>query len=106
VRQTNADLRNYYSEANAAHFHNALPKDIPMRFAKMRAVGTTWVDDKTGEPKEIWITEKLRTLQALTIMVVLHEMQHVEKPSHEGHGWQFDRRMLHIVKQGAFNGLW
>jgi hypothetical protein len=99
-------LLEYYREVNASYFHSRLPKDIPMRFAKMRHVGTTWVDSKTNTPVEIWITEKLRTLQALTIMVVLHEMQHVQKPSFKGHGWQFDRRMLKLAKAGALNGLW
>ena len=104
-RQTNADLRRYYSEANAKYFHNRLPKDIPMRFAKMRDVGTTWIDDD-NVPVEIWVTEKLRTFQAITIMVVLHEMQHVQEPSHIGHGWRFDKRMLKLAKAGAFAGLW
>jgi hypothetical protein len=105
MRQTNGDLRRYYAEANAAYFHNALPKDIPMRFHKMRDVGTTRIDDN-GVPVEIWITEKLRTFQAMTIEVVLHEMLHVEKPLCKGHGWRFDRRMLRLAKQGAFSGLW
>ena len=106
MRQTNAHLRSYYCWANAEYFRNALPKDIPMRFAKMRHVGTTWVDSKTNTPVEIWITEKLRTFQAMTIEVVLHEMLHVEKPLCKGHGWRFDRRMLRLAKQGAFSGLW
>ena len=105
MRQTNADLRSYYRWANAEYFHNALPKDIPMRFAKMRNVGTTWVNGY-NVPVEIWITEKLRAFQAITMMIVLHEMQHVEKPSHMGHGWRFDKRMLRLAKAGAFDGLW
>ena len=106
MRQTNAHLRSYYCWANAEYFRNALPKDIPMRFAKMRAVGTTWVDSKTGKPVEIWVTDKLRKFQAITMMIVLHEMQHVEKPSCMGHGWRFDKRMLRLAKAGAFDGLW
>ena len=105
MRQTNAHLRSYYCWANAEYFRNALPKDIPMRFAKMRAVGKTWVDGN-GVVIEIWVTEKLRRFQAMTMMTVLHEMQHVEKPLFKGHGWQFDRRMLRLAKQGAFDGLW
>ena len=105
MRQTNAHLRSYYHWANAEYFHNRLPKDIPMRFAKMRNVGTTWVDDN-GVVVEIWVTEKLRTSQAITMQVVLHEMLHVEKPLFMGHGWRFDKRMLKLAKAGAFAGLW
>jgi hypothetical protein len=76
-----------------------------MRFAKMRAVGTTWVNGY-NVPVEICITEKLRTFQAMTMMTVLHEMQHVQKPTFKGHGWQFDKRMLRLAKAGAFDGLW
>jgi hypothetical protein len=39
-------------------------------------------------------------------MVVMHEMKHVEKPTFKGHGWRFDKRMLRLAKQGAFNDLW
>jgi len=105
MRQTNAHLRSYYCWANAEYFHNALPKDIPISFHKMRNVGTTWVDGN-GVVLEIWVTEKLRSFQAMTVMTVLHEMQHVQKPAFKGHGWQFDRRMLRLAKQGAFDGLW
>jgi hypothetical protein len=105
MRQTNAHLRSYYCWANAEYFRNALPKDIPMRFAKMRDVGKTWVDGN-GVILEILVTDKLRSFQAMTMQVVLHEMLHVEKPSCMGHGWQFDRRMLRLAKAGAFDGLW
>jgi hypothetical protein len=76
-----------------------------MRFAKMRAVGKTWVDGN-GVILEILVTDKLRRFQAITMQVVLHEMLHVENPSCMGHGWQFDRRMLRLAKAGAFDGLW
>lgn len=107
MRQNNADLRRYYRMANRLYFRNTLPKDMPMRFYKLRkAVGRTLVTRNGKKAVEIRISEKLRTLQAITIMVVMHEMQHVEKPSHEGHGWRFDKRMLRLAKAGAFDGLW
>ena len=38
-------------------------------------------------------------------MTVLHEMLHVEKPEHTGHGWQFDQRMLRLAPGwGTFDG--
>jgi hypothetical protein len=85
-----------------------LPKDIPIRFYNLSAgiVGRTLVTWDGKKAVEVRISEKLRTLQAFTIMVVMHEMKHVEKPSHEGHGWRFDKRMLSLAKAGAFNGLW
>jgi predicted metal-dependent hydrolase len=79
-----------------------------MRFYNLGegTVGRTLVTWNGKKAVEIRISERLRTLQATTIMVVMHEMLHVEKASHEGHGWRFDKRMLRLAKAGAFNGLW
>ena len=104
MRQTNADLKRYYRMANRLYFGNALP-ELPMRFARMyKRTGITWTEG--GEAVSIEVNEVLRGYQAITIMVVLHEMLHVEKPQHKGHGWQFDKRMLRLAKMGAFGGLW
>jgi hypothetical protein len=105
LKQTNADLRRYYRVANAKYFNNALPEGIPMRFAKIRGTGVTrLLNDRI--PILIEINEDLRRCQAITIMTVMHEMLHVEKPSYKGHDWRFDRRMLCLAKQGAFDGCW
>lgn len=106
MRQTNADLRRYYATANRLYFHNKLPKDFPVRFGWLKETGLVRVRHSDQVPVDITINEKLRTFQAITIMVVLHEMLHIEKPHHKGHGWRFDRRMLRLAKAGAFSGLW
>lgn len=105
MRQTNVDLRRYYRVANRLYFDNALPKDMPMRFAKLRCAGVTHVLNGCI-PVEIEINEDLRAFQAVTIQTVLHEMLHVEKPEYRGHGWRFNKRMLRLAKQGAFDSLW
>lgn len=103
MRQTNADLRRYYRFANKRYFNNKLPK-LNLYFSKLRTTGVTRLLCNT--PMYIEINEDLRTFQAITILTVLHEMLHVEKPSHKGHDWRFDRRMLRLAKMGAMDGLW
>jgi hypothetical protein len=105
MRQTNADLKRYYRTANRLYFHNALPKDLPVRFAKLRGLGVTRVLNGSI-PVVMEISGDLRRTSSLTILTVLHEMLHVEKPQHKGHDWRFDKRMLRLAKAGAFDGLW
>ena len=105
MRQSNHDLRRYYRTANRLYFHNKLPKDIPLQFARIKDRGVTLVlNNKVA--LVIKINEDLRSWQAITIMTVLHEMLHVERPELLGHKWQFDRRMLRLAKLGAFDGNW
>lgn len=105
MRQTNADLVRYYRIANHLYFKNALPQGMPLHFAKIKDRGVTLVlNNKVA--MVIKINEDLRPWQAITIMTVLHEMLHVEKPEHTGHGWQFDQRMLRLAQAGAFDGNW
>ena len=107
MRQTNADLRRYYRVANAKYFKNKLPKDIPIRFAKLPhgCLGKTYVCNH-GIPQCIEINNTLRSFESHTIMTMLHEMVHVENPQWKGHGYKFDRRMLRLAKDRAFAGLW
>jgi hypothetical protein len=107
MRQTNADLRHYYRVANKKYFGDKLPKGLPMRFAKLKPGGlgvTHILGNRVAYGIEISV--ELRTNQSFTIMTVLHEMLHVEKPSYKGHGHRFDKRMLRLAKAGAFDGLW
>jgi hypothetical protein len=77
-----------------------------VRFAKLKkcTLGTTWV--RHGKAYKVEISKRIQTSQCITIMTVLHEMLHVEKPAHKGHDWRFDKRMLRLAKAGAFDGLW
>ena len=104
MRQTNADLRRYYRVANRKYFSNALP-ELNLYFSKLHGIsGVTRL--LSNAPVYIEIDEGLRTLQAITIQTVLHEMVHVEHPLWKGHDWRFDRRMLRLAKMGAMDGLW
>jgi hypothetical protein len=107
VKQTDADLRRYYRIANKRYFGNKLPVHFHLQFGKIKGAGVTHV--LNGDtPIAIEINETLRTFQAITILTVLHEMLHVEKPKddHKKNDWRFDRRMLRLAQQGAFDGLW
>ena len=107
MRQSNSDLWRYYDVANAKYFKNKLPKDIPIRFAKLQphVLGKTYVCNH-GIAQGIEISERLRSASAHTIMTMLHEMVHVEHPQWKGHGRHFDGAMLRLAKAGALNGLW
>ena len=107
MRQSNRDLWRYYDVANAKYFKNKLPKDIPIRFAKLQphVLGKTYVCNH-GIPRAIEISEKLKNTSCHTILTMLHEMVHVEHPQWKGHGRHFDAAMLRLAKQGAFSGLW
>jgi hypothetical protein len=103
---TNDDLQWIYKVANHMYFNNALP-DLPVRFARMRALGVTKVEHKKPcTPHYIRINEKLRWSRALCVGTVLHEMCHVERPVFKGHQPWHDRRMLQLAKAGALNGIW
>jgi hypothetical protein len=106
MRQTNRDFRHYYRVANKLYFDNALPDDLPVRFGNLPpgVLGRTWVHG--GVAVDIVISKRLQTLMCPTLMTLLHECLHVEKPKYVGHGWQFDKRMLQLAKLGAFNGTW
>lgn len=107
MRQNNYDLWRYYDVANARYFKNRLPKDIPIRFAKLPhgCLGKTYVCNH-GIAQGIEISERLRSSSAHTIMTMLHECVHVAHPKWKGHGRHFDAAMLGLAKQGAFSGLW
>ena len=108
-QQSNADLRRYYRVANRKYFKGKLP-DIPVRFAKFDPglLGITNVVTFKGKTvaTSIEITEDIRYIQTTTIMTLLHEMTHVEKPQYKGHGWQWERQMMRLARAGAFGGLW
>jgi hypothetical protein len=107
LKQTNADLRRYYRVANELYFGNSLPHGFPIRFAKLKKkyLGRTVVLNNVV-PAYIEISERLRDFETFTVMTVMHEMMHVQKPSWLGHDWRFDERMRSIVNMGAFDGLW
>lgn len=106
MRQTNGDLKRYYRVANRMYFRNALPKDLPIRFANLPPgiLGRTRVYGSAVE--HVLISKRLQTLMCPTLMTLLHEMLHVEKPTRVGHGWRFDKRMLRLAQAGAFDGTW
>ena len=63
MRQSNRDLWRYYDVATAKYFKNKLPKDIPIRFAKLQphVLGKTYVCNH-GIAQGIEISERLRNL--------------------------------------------
>jgi hypothetical protein len=105
-RATNSDLKHIYKYYNKKYFGNKLPKDIKIRFKDISDLGRTLFDTDTKEPKIVEIDSEYRTCAAVGRLTLLHEMVHVENIKKRGHGKWFDKRMLQLAKQGAFNGLW
>ena len=110
MRQSNKDLQRYYHTANELYFDGKLPKKLSVKFSKLRAslLGTTYTfgTKRNRVPVAVKISERLRYMQNVTVMTLLHEMLHVENPVNLGHDWRFDRRMKRLAKLGAFDGLW
>ena len=106
MKQTDADLQRYYNTANRLYFRNALPNDLPIVFDRLRPKVLGSTATRGAIAHGIRISIRLRPFLCLTVMTVLHEMLHVEKPLHCGHDWRFDKRMLRLAKAGAFDGLW
>ena len=107
---TNEALRYMYLTFNKKHFHNALPKDLPVEFSKklvrQRTLGHTAIHRQTFRPLWILISERFRSSRRCSAMTLLHEMVHVEQKERRGHGKHFEKRMLELARQGAFKGIW
>lgn len=105
---TNDDLRWLYLIYNKRYFGNRLPKDMPVKFCKLRkhTYGRTAVAIQTHRPQFIEINNDLRTALLTAQFTLLHEMVHVENPKPTGHGKWFNKRMLRLARAGAFNGKW
>jgi hypothetical protein len=111
MRMSNKYLKKSYDEFNKKYFSNELPKDMVVRFSRLRD------DDKFQEPCGItmfkWdrplyilINKKLRWQSMLADFTLIHEMVHVAHPEINGHGPRFQKQMMRLAKAGAFKTLW
>lgn len=101
---TNVDLQNMYLHFNKRYFGNRLYKGMVVAFEDLgRNLGVARMYRNTA--LYINISKNLRHSNVLVAMTLLHEMVHVEFPTIE-HGPKFNKRMLKLAKQGAFNKWW
>jgi hypothetical protein len=124
----NRYLQNAFRDLNKWYFGNKLDPSINVTFASIRPLGRTknvWVQ-RPVSPKErrenglskealacyyrprIFISDKLKFSSRLAVGTLLHEMVHAEDMRQGcGPNWnRFNRRMLKLAKDGAFNGWW
>jgi hypothetical protein len=124
----NFDLSTAFKEFNKRYFGKSLDSNIEVSFKRMNVLGrtkTVWFQRPVTakERKEnglnktaiacyyiprIWISEEIRFSPRLCIQTLLHEMVHAEDMTRGcGPNWnRFNKRMLKLAKQGAFNGWW
>jgi hypothetical protein len=101
---TNAEVQIMYSEFNKKYFRNRLPKDMVVHFVHLKdqhGITKTY----RGRPMFVWLDWRLRVGTSHTALTLLHEMVHIENPKWE-HGPRFQKRMLKLAKQKAFNPYW
>jgi hypothetical protein len=105
---SNVDLRYAYLTFNRKYFSNKLPKELPIKFSKRLIRQGKLGNTATLCDFPLWIeiSPLIRFSGVLVRMTLLHEMCHVENPHPTGHGKWFNKRMLRLAKDGAFNGYW
>lgn len=133
---TNACLQNHFDYLNKTYFDRGLDRHIRVSFKRIKPLGLTtrvWFQRPTTakERREnnlnkkslccyyiprIYIARDLRKSHRLAIQTLFHEMVHAEmfenriahrKDACSSGRWNaFNRRMLKLAKQGAFNGWW
>jgi hypothetical protein len=100
-----------YKKLNERFFSDRLPQNMVVRF------GNTDSDDANGyfdeEDKEIVIDVRLKSVEKFVIIVLLHEMAHVDLgmqgyvgyPNDGGHGMHFHVKLVQLFQAGAYDNL-
>jgi len=114
-QMSNRYLRRIYDEYNKKYFSGSLPR-LPVRwgdsrtFSRREGKSTLAVTDyESGKPVGIRFAPRMRRYREhqLVRFTCLHEMVHVEQPSHlADHGRNFQERMRELANLKAFDGLW
>jgi hypothetical protein len=125
MKLNNKDLMYVYSLANKRYFKKKLPKNLLVKFAKIKPLGKTRFmhpcsrcnecqrlkvkyakEMKRGWiPIEILIDNKLKSCSTHAIVTLLHEMVHVSIGGGYQHGSRFYKELDRIWKAKAFRGL-
>lgn len=102
-------IKNQYSRLNRAYFHDELPPNLPVKFAKTRDVwaAVTIFGAENGQASEILVDFGLKKYPRYAKMVLIHEMAHVavgtKEKSYHGQLWKTERKRL--IDAGAFTQL-
>lgn len=102
-KPTDKDLKACYLRFNKKFFGGRLPKDLRVRFKKMRKEDLGYTRYFGRTPVVICINPGPYQLVMGTL---LHEMCHVNLPTRVQHGKEFQNEMLRIAKLGAFKDIW
>lgn len=124
----NSYLQRFFNDYNKRYFNKSIDADVKVSFGRISQLGKTikvW-HTRPATAKEIrenklnktaiacyyipriYISEKIRFSPRLAVTTLLHEMVHAENMKLNcGPNWNgFNKRMLKLAKQGAFNGWW
>lgn len=104
-------LRDFYRVYSHMYFGGRLPENAIVCFGSTPR-DSAYVDDRgKGSDRlvEIVLDERLRGMDCICAMQVLHEMAHIDvgaESSRVHHGPKFQKRMLELARAGAFEGIW
>lgn len=105
-------LEHVVALANSRYFRNRL-KNVKIKWKKPKPKETWIARTKSHDGSKKFLIEvdpRIKRLGAYTVMVVFHELVHVEQwdkvTNKTCHGRRFQKRMKQLAAKGAFNGLW
>lgn len=102
-------LASVYAEYNAQYFGDSLPKDTLTCWSEEGSIESVVFYALTlhVRPVQVYFSPKIKHLEAVLRMTMLHEMVHVKLGrSSAEHGKAFQKEMLRLAKRGAFQSLW
>lgn len=117
IAESNPALLFEYYRFNTMYFSGQLPVEhITIRWDKnisKSEMAGTWITHYEDEPEKIKISISLyaEDCETCVSMAILHQMVHIKLRDKNGkaaniHGDEFQKEMLELAKQGAFNPYW
>jgi len=98
-----------YRIYNEEYFDNRLPREVIIYWDASLGVDELGVTSRSQSTEQfvVRLSLNLQFSEALTRMVLLHEMVHIKLWGvTRGHGQPFQDEMLSLAKKGAFQNLW
>lgn len=102
-------LELFYQTYNAQYFDNKLTSGVIIYWDASMEMDELAVTSMGQTPNQfvVRLSLNLQFSEALTRMVLLHEMVHIKLwNAARGHGKPFQDEMLSLAKRGALEGLW
>lgn len=115
ITGSDPDLLFQYYRFNTMYFSGELPiENVVVKWdktiSKLQMAGT-WITHYEGEPEKVSMGISLygKDCETCVSMAILHDMVHIklrDRKLEDIHGDEFQKEMLELAKQGAFNPYW